>query len=347
VIRVPVLELSGYLESLYRAVGMSRGGARTMAGAHVEADLRGIPGHGSRLTPGYVAKLRTRRLNPRPAVTVRHDSGVCLVLDADLAPGPVAARLAVAAGVRRARVHGVGLVSVHHAGHAGALGTAATWAARRGLVAVMAAPTSSASVALLGGAGVPVLGNSAFTLAVPGPDPERPVVVDLAAASSSWGSVHQRARTGQDLPAGHALDAAGLPVRDPHRAAVLLPAGERAQALAVVLQLLLGSLTGCPLPDGAEGRGLLCLVTDPARLGADTAAAADEIARTVHAQGARMPGDRAWACRTTALTHGVELDERDLDALITAGKPHVHAPRGWTLPTPQPRSTTDPMEALP
>lgn len=347
VIRVPAPELADYLERLYRAAGMSRGGARTMAAAHVEADLRGIPGHGSRLAPPYVAKLRSGRLNPRPRVRALHDSGVCLVLDADLAPGPLAARLAVTACVSRARRNGIGLVSVHRAGHAGALGVAASQAATQGLVSMVAAPTSSASVALLGGTGAPVLGNSAFAVAVPGPEPDQPVVVDLAAASSSWGRVHHRARTGQDLPEGCALDAAGRPVRDPHQAAVLLPAGERGQALAIVLQLLLGALTStCPLPVGAEGRGLLSLAVDPARLGTDVAAAAGEIARAVRAQGARMPGDRAWTHRTTAQKDGIELDDHDLATLIAAGQPDVRAPHGWPRPHPT-RPVTAPMEALP
>ncbi|MFH9983700.1 Ldh family oxidoreductase [Streptomyces sp. NPDC017179] len=348
VTRVPAVELTGYLERLYRAAGMTGGGARTMAAAHVEADLRGIPGHGSRLAPSYVARLRSGRLNPRPRITARHDSGACLVVDADLAPGPVAARHAVAACVRRARRHGVGLVCVHRTGHAGALGIAASQAARQGLVSILAAPTSSASVALLGGTGAGLLGNSAFAIAVPGPEPDQPVVVDLAAASSSWGRVHHRARMGQDLPEGCALDAAGRPVRDPAQAAVLLPAGERGQALAIVLQLLLGALTGtAPLPGGAEGRGLLSLTLDPVRLGTvDVAAAVDEISRAVREQGARMPGDRAWAHRTAARQDGIELDDDDLAALIAAGHPDVRAPHRWTRPHPT-SSLTASKEALP
>ncbi|MER5780178.1 Ldh family oxidoreductase [Streptomyces mobaraensis] len=338
VTRVPALELADYLERLYRAAGMSRGGARTMAASHVEADLRGIPGHGSRLAPAYLAKLRTGRLNPRPRVTARHEGAVWLALDADLAPGPVAARLAVTASVRRARRHGVGLVCIRRAGHAGALGIAASRAAQRGLVSVLAAPTSSASVALLSGTGTPLLGPAAFAVGVPGPDPGQPVVVDLAAASSSWGRVHQQARTGQDLPEGWALDAAGCPVRDPRQAAVLLPAGERGQALAIVLHLLLGALTGtAPLPTGAEGRGLLSLVLDPVLLGGSgLATAVDEVGRAVREQGARMPSDRAWAHRAAARRSGIELDDEDLAALVTAGLPHVRAPRGWPRPTPLP-----------
>ncbi|MFI1184297.1 Ldh family oxidoreductase [Streptomyces sp. NPDC020799] len=345
--RIPALELADYLGRLYRAAGMSRGGAHTMAVAHVEADLRGIPGHGSRLAPTYLAKLRTGRLNPRPRVAVRHEGAVWLGLDADRAPGPVAARLAVAVSVRRARHHGVGLVYVRRTGHAGALGVAASRAAQRGLVSVLAAPTSSASVALLGGTGAALLGTAAFAVGVPGPDPDQPIVVDLAAASGSWGRVHQRARMGQDLPEGWALDAARCPVRNPHQAAVLLPSGERGQALAIILHLLLGAITGtAPLPTGAEDRGLLSLVLDPVVLGVGSPASAmDEVCRAVREQGARMPGDRAWAHRTAARQGGIELDDEDLAALVTAGLPDVCAPRGWPRPHPN-SSFPNSLEAL-
>lgn len=267
-------------------------------------------------------------------MTALRTAGACLVLDAGLTPGPLAARHAVEASMRLARRYGTGLVIVRRAGHAGALGTAATRAASEGLVSVLAAPASSASVALLGGTGTALLGNSALAVAVPAPG--QPVVLDIAASSSSWGRVHQRARTGQDLPAGCALDASGQPARDPREAAVLLPAGERGQAAAIVLQLLLGALAGtAPLPDGTEGRGLLSLVIDPALLGvAGVAAIADEISRAVRRQGARMPGDRASAHRAAALLDGIDLTDGDLTALIAAGHPDVPAPPEWTAPQP-------------
>lgn len=328
VTRVPSAVLAEYLGRLYRAAGMSSEAARTMAAAHVEADLRGIPGHGSRLAPVYLAKLRDGRLNPQPRMTARHDTGPCLIMDADLAPGPVTARHAAEAAAVRARRHGTGFVIVHRAGHAGALGIAASQVAGQGLAAVVAAPASSASVALLGGTGTPLLGNSALAVAVPGPVSGQPVVLDMAAASSSWGRVHQRARTGLELLGGLALDAAGQPTRDPRQASVLLPAGERAQAAAIALQVLLSVLGGtAPLPDGAEGRLLLSLAIDPARLGITaTAITVDAISGTVRGNGARMPGDRAWTHRASALCNGIEIDDRDLAALIAAGHPDTPAP---------------------
>ena len=348
VTRIPAEHLADYLGRLYRAAGMTGDDAATMAAAHVEADLRGIPGHGSRLAPAYLAKLRDGRLSPRPRITALRRVGACMVLDADLAPGPVAARHAVEASIRLARRQGTGLVIVRRAGHAGALGTAAARAASQGLVGVLAAPASSASVALLGGAGTPLLGNSALAVAVPGPVPGQPVVLDMAASSMSWGRVHHLARTGQDLPAGCALDAAGQPARDPREAAVLLPAGERGQAAAIVLQAILGALAGAaPLPDGTEGRGLLSLAIDPDLLGAaGLPAATGEISRAVRGQGARMPGDRAQSHRAAALRDGIELDEGDLTALIAAGRPDVPAPPEWTTPQPA-QPTTTAKETMP
>lgn len=348
VTRVPAEELTGYLERLYRAAGMTRGDAATMAAAHVEADLRGIPGHGSRLAPSCLGKLRDGRLRPRPQITPVHQAGACLVLDAGLAPGPVAASHAVEASMGLARRHGTGLVIARRAGHAGALGTAATRAADQGLAVVLAAPSSSASVALLGGTGTPVLGNSALAVALPGPEPGQPVVLDMAASSMSWGRLHQHARTGQDLPGGCALNAAGQTARDPREAAVLLPASERGQAAAVVLQALLAALGAtAALPDGTEGRGLLSLAIDPGVPGGGSlAAAVGEISRAVRGQGARMPGDRAWAHRAAALRDGIELDDADLAALAAAGEPCVPVPPEWITPrSAQPITTV--KETLP
>jgi LDH2 family malate/lactate/ureidoglycolate dehydrogenase len=327
-------QLTDYLERLFRAAGTTRGGARVMASAYVEADLRGIPGHGCRLVPTTLGKLRAGRLSPRPAMTVLHRSGAVHVLDAGLAPGPLAVRAATTTAGNLARHFGIGFTAVRRSGHAGALGIGAGWLAERGLIGMVAAQTSSPSVALLGGTGTPVLGNSAIAVGVPGP--ERPVLIDLAAGAMSWGRVHQHARASRVLPDGVALDRNGRPTRCPSAATALLPAGERGQGLAIVLELLVGTLTGSsPLPCGHDGRGVICLAIDPTRAGhADRIAAAVEaVAHAVHEQGARMPGDRGRQHRATAQSRGIELNDDDLAALILAGRPGVPAPPTWTAST--------------
>lgn len=347
---VPAGQLANYLQCLYEAAGMTRAGARVMADTQVEADLRGISGHGSRLAPACLDKLRTGRLNPRPLIRIVQDEEAILVVDADLAPGPVAARLAVAAAMLRTRRCGIAAVTVHRAGHVGALGIPAVQLARRGLVGMVAAQASARSVALHGGTSTPVLGSSALAVAVPGPDRQRPVLVDLAAAAMSWGRLHHLARTGQVMPDGSALDSDGRETHDPTSAAVLLPAGERGQALAIVLELLVGALTGsAALPAGDDGRGLLVIAIDPRRLGAadslTTGVAA--VAQAVREQGARMPGDRDWSHRDRTRRDGIFLDVGDLAALIDAGRrANVRAPHGWIRPEPPTPTTGSQKEQL-
>ncbi|MFJ1756476.1 Ldh family oxidoreductase [Kitasatospora sp. NPDC088134] len=333
---VPAAELSSFLVRLFKRTGMNRSGARTLAAALVEADLRGIPGHGSRLAPGLAAKLCDGRLNPRPVVTTLHTGTSVAAMDADLAPGPVAARHAVSAAAHLARRTGTALVTVRRTGHAGALGIPAGQLARRGLIGLVAAQTSGRSVAVLGGPGTVLLGNPALAVAVPAAGPRPPALVDLASASMSWGRVHQHEREQRPLPPGTALDQHGQPTTDPTAAAALLPSGPRAQGLAIVLELLVGALTGgSALPDGGEGRGLLCLAIDPTRLGSGdelTAAVAD-VSTALAEHRARLPGERAFAHRAQAAAHGVPVDRADLDRLIAAGAPAVRPPSTWIRTT--------------
>jgi LDH2 family malate/lactate/ureidoglycolate dehydrogenase len=327
--RIPAGALARYLAGLYRAAGMTGQGSAAMAADQIEADLRGITSHGSRLAPGYLAKLRAGRLNPRPHLGVLADDAGCLALDADLAPGPLAARAAVHAAVIRARGHGVGLVTVRGAGHAGALGVYASRVARRGLIGFVAAQTSSASLALHGGTRA-VLGNSAVAIAIPTAARGRPVLLDTAAAAMSWGRVGQAARAGQLLPPGCALDRHGNATTDPAQAVALLPAGGRGQALAIVTELLVGPLTASsPLPAGQDGRGLLCLAISPAhlRVAEHLSAGVQQVAYAVRGVGgARMPGDRAWAHRAESTTRGIPLGEEEVCALLTAAESSVRTP---------------------
>ncbi|MFI6883787.1 Ldh family oxidoreductase [Streptosporangium canum] len=339
-VRVDVQELTGYLIALYRYAGTSPAHARIIARSQVEADLRGVTTHGSRLAPGYVAKLRAGALNPRPRMTVLADSAAALALDADRAPGPVAACTAIDAAMRRARTAGVAVVTARNAGHAGALGVYTARAAQRGLIGLLAAQTSAASVALRGGTR-PLLGNCALSIAVPGPNQREPVLLDMALGALSWGAVKQRRADHRLLPADGALDVHGAATRDPHRAAMLLSfGGLRGQALAIVVELLAGALTGSsPLPSDMEGRGLLCLAICPDhlalgdRLPAGVATLAHAVRGHTSSATTRMPGDRSWAQRATSLTDGIILDRADVQALITAGHPATPAPPSWSRTT--------------
>jgi LDH2 family malate/lactate/ureidoglycolate dehydrogenase len=326
--RVHPRDLKAYLVLLYQAVGTSAAAARIIASAQVETDLCGVATHGSRMAPRYLAALADGRLKARPRPTVLADGPVCLALDADHAPGPLAAATAMRRAQRRAASHGMGVVTVRGAGHPGAVGTYAAQAARAGLVGIVAAQTSSPSVAPHGGS-TPVLGNTALAIAVPGQG-DAPVLLDMACGALSWGRVRDLSATGKKLPPGAALDIDGRPTRSPQHARVLRTfGGAKGSALAMVLELLVGALTGSSLlPSDGEGRGLLCLALAPwhlepgHRLGERVVEVCEAVRTSDGAlgTGTRIPGDRAWSARRAALVHGIPLAGHHLHALTDAGR---------------------------
>jgi LDH2 family malate/lactate/ureidoglycolate dehydrogenase len=99
----------------------------------------------------------------------------------------------------------------------------------------------------------PMLGTNPISVAFPTAE-ERPLVVDMATSTVAWGKVEIRARTGQPLPIGWALDSDGVATTDPLRAKAaeaLMPLGGTAEtsgykgyALASMVDALCGVLAG-------------------------------------------------------------------------------------------------------
>ncbi|MEV0846379.1 Ldh family oxidoreductase [Streptomyces sp. NPDC049954] len=319
--RVRTAELATLLTGLYRATGMTRGGARVLAEAHLSAQARGVESHGVRLAPGFLAKLRAGRLVPRPRLCVTRTSSVTAWVRADRAPGPLAAHAAMSLAGARARRHGVGLITVRGMGHVGALGDTIVPLARTGLIGLAVAQTSSPGVALLPHGTEPVLGTTPLAFAAPAGNAREPLLYDGAPAALSWGAVKHARRARTPLPPAGALDGEGRMTRSAKDVAALLPSSPQAQALALCLELMAGPLTGSePIPSGKDGRGLLVLAVSPAFLGlnAATVPSAVELLRgAAHAAGARLPGDGSWP-HAAAHTDHYDLDDDVLDSLLAA-----------------------------
>ena len=322
--------LRDYVRSVYCAAGVPRGSASVVAGVQVDTDLRGVSTHGTRLVATYVSKLLAGSLNRRPAVTLTYDAGSCAALDADRALGPLAGTIAMTLAVRRARRHGAALVIAGNAGHAGAAGSYPLIAADAGMIGVAVCQTGSASVAPYGTSD-PVLGNTALAVALPR-GPARPVLLDMACGSVSWGQAHARRREGARLPDGCALDSYGEPTGDPRHAVTLCTfGGAKGSALAIVVELLASAARGAltALAADGEGRALWVCAVDPAHLGIDVSLPnrIEEIAQVLGnarvmraGQPPRLPGDRAWEATSAGMAGGIPLDDDHVRRLTDAGR---------------------------
>ncbi len=226
------------------AAGMSRADSDMVADGMLWADLRGRTEYGLIRLPNIVARTR-KGLMPSPAdMRWTEVAPSAWQLDAGDGAGFVAGTLAMRRAVDTAKAQGVGLVTVRRSVHYGAAAYYCALAAESsciGLTCTNAVP----KVAACNGTR-PVLGTNPLAFACPTRD-GYPVLVDMAMSSVAGSAVRAVERSESLLPPDTALDAQGRPTRDPVAAAAgaLLPAaGAKGYALALMVEILSGVLTG-------------------------------------------------------------------------------------------------------
>ncbi|MFC0528924.1 Ldh family oxidoreductase [Phytohabitans kaempferiae] len=251
---VPPMVLTALVERLFTAAGVPAEAASTVADALVDADLRGLPSHGSHLVPMYVERLRQGSVSTRTEAELLVDVGGIALLDAGHALGVLTADQAMALATEKARQYGIGAVAVRHAFHFGAAGRYSRAAARSGFIGIATANTRPLMPAP--GGGHPVVGNNPVAIGVPGPDPDEPLVLDIALSAANIGRIRLAAGNGHGIPDGWATDAAGQPTSDPAAAlaGMLLPAaGHKGFGLALMVDVFAGVLAGGGYGDRVNG----------------------------------------------------------------------------------------------
>lgn len=330
-----------FTETLFRQAGVEPSVAGILAEALTEAELQGAATHGLLQAPIYLKRVLAGTISRSGAVRAVHRSQAVTVLDGGLVLGHAAAAEVMADLVDRTRHFGVAVSAVHTATHFGVAGRHARQAAAAGLVGVVLCNTRPMLPAP--GGRTAVIGNNPIAIAVPCAGRE-PVVLDMALSATSMGSVRLAAATGQSLPAGVALDAAGEPTLDPVKAisGLLLPAaGAKGFGLALMIDFL------CALSGGKAGQEVrsayvdletpadcswLFLALDPAHFGlaGDYAERVAQIASGLG--GAALPGDRKIGAAATAngrirLPRSLVADLEALSAEISASASETGAVR--------------------
>ncbi|MUL42035.1 Ldh family oxidoreductase [Streptomonospora sp. PA3] len=213
--RVSPADLLAFAEAVFTAHGMPPERARPAAEALCYGDLCGHPSHGlANLTRIYLPALADGRIDPIARPRTLADRGAAVLLDARRAPGLWQAGAAMDTAVERARLHGVGLVSVRGATHFGCAGHHAARAAEHGMVGIVAANCGRQRIAPPPGGRVPLLGTNPLSVAAPAL-PGHPFVLDMSTTAAPTGRLREAARAGRSVPPGWLADAGGAPVTDP------------------------------------------------------------------------------------------------------------------------------------
>ncbi len=312
------------VQDVFGACGMPEALAAPAAAALVLAEQEGLPSHGLARVPFYAAQMQAGKVVADAAPSVVRDGAVIRV-DA----GYGLAFAAIEAGAQAARDVvrdlGVAVVSITHSHHFGVAGQAVEPFARHGLIA-LALANAPAAMAPWGGNRA-LYGTNPIAFAAPRMQGD-PLLIDLSLSHVARGKVMLAQKSGQPIPEGWALDAAGQPTTDANAAmaGTMLPSGgAKGAALALMVELLTAGLAGANFAYQAsslfDDKGAapdlahFILVLDPARFAPGFAERAEAMFAAIEAQeGARLPGARRMSERA-ARAQQIEISQALHDTL--------------------------------
>ncbi|AEV15165.1 Dehydrogenase [Thermus sp. CCB_US3_UF1] len=333
--RLNAQALDRFAQGVLRAAGADEASAAATAQVLLDADLKGIHSHGLVRLPIYVRRLEAGLANPRPVPRPLREEGPLVLLDGDQGLGPRVGLLAVELARERARAHGVGGVGVQRSTHFGAAGFYAEALAREGLLGLVLSNVEP-DVVPYGGRRA-TLGTNPLAFAAPAP--QGVLLVDLATSQVAMGKVFLARARGEAIPPDWGVDEEGRPTRDPHRVRALLPlGGPKGYALALMVEVLAGVLTGAGIAHGVgrmydewdrpQNVGHFFLALDPERLVGQEAFRErmgllwQAIKATPPAPGfpeVLLPGEREARLRAERLATGVPLEEATVRSLKELG----------------------------
>ncbi|MBL9215872.1 MAG: Ldh family oxidoreductase [Opitutaceae bacterium] len=204
----------------------------------VTAERDGSLSHGLFRVPGYVASLRSGKVNGRASPRVTHKTPAVIQAHGDNGYAPLLIERTVPVLAEAAQKLGVAVVSATHTYHFAALWPETEAIAAHGLIG-LACVCYTPLVAPAGG-GKPLFGTNPISFAWPRPG-RSPMVIDMATAAKALGEVQVAARDGHEVPLGTGLDAGGKLTTDPREIlkGMLLPfGGHKGSAIALMVELL-------------------------------------------------------------------------------------------------------------
>lgn len=323
-------ELDAMARHVFAAAGSAEQEAAIIAGHLLEANLRGHDSHGVGMIPTYLRNLGNGTVKPNERGHVASENGSLIVYEGARGYGQIVARAATECGIAKARDSGVAVVALRNAHHIGRVGTYGEMCAVAGLVSLhfVNITDQRPSVAPWRGSDGR-FGTNPVCVAMPGPSPERPIILDMATSRIAMGKVRVARNKGEQIAPDTLLDPDGQPTADPNvmyrrpRGALMTFGEHKGYGLAFICEMLGGALTGSGTmrPEKQDGEtttnGMLMIVIDPSRL-VDQAWLADEVrAMTDYVTGSPprnlgepvlIPGDPERARREQRLRDGVPID---------------------------------------
>jgi delta1-piperideine-2-carboxylate reductase len=314
-------EIRDLAERAFTSNGCDQSNTNALVRTVVTAERDGSLSHGLFRVPGYVASLRSGKVNGAASPSVSRKTAAIVTVDGDDGYAPLAIERGVPALAEAASEVGVGVLTITRTHHFAALWPESEAIAERGLIGI-ACVCYTPFVAPFGGT-KPLFGTNPISFAWPRPGRD-PVVFDMATAAMALGEVQIAAREGHDVPPGTGLDELGRPTTDPSEIVkgMLLPfGGYKGSALSLMVELLAAGAVGerfsfeageADTRDGGPPRGgeFMLAISPELVAGPGWEAHCEEFFRRFdEIEGARLPGSRRH-------TNRLSTASREIDAAL-------------------------------
>ncbi len=329
-IRMTVDAVNSLALDALRANGCDEENASTVAKVVAAAERDGCPSHGLFRIPGYVASLKSGKVDGKARAKVENIAPAVLRVDGSGGFAPLAFLHGRAPLVDLARKQGIAAEVLVNLYHFAAVWTEVEPISEQGLIAF--AFTSYLPFVAPAGAKRPFFGTNPMAFGWPRGD-RPPMVFDQASAATARGELQIAARDGHPAPLGAGIDADGNPTTDPAsilRGAQLPFGGYKGSAIALMVELLAGGLIGEAFAyeaaerdnhDGGPPRGgELLIAIDPSRFGDPNGWLAHSeqfFERLLGIEGTRLPADRRHTNRAKASRDGVHVPETLVNEIRT------------------------------
>ena len=294
-------EIEALAHRVLLANGCNGSNADALTRNIVAAERDGSKSHGLFRLPGYVASLRSEKVNGAAEPSARRVSAAHVEVDGDEGFAPLALERGIPLLANAAEEQGIAVMTIRATYHFAALWPETEALTDRNLAAI-ACVNYAAVVAPFGG-NRPMFGTNPISFAWPRPG-NNPVVFDMATAAMAQGEIQVAARDGLSVPLGTGLDWEGNETTDPKEilSGVQLPfGGHKGSAIALMVELLAAGITGDQfsteaaddVADGGPPRGgeLLVALSPEKLAGADWVGRCEAFFKSYATiDGARLPG---------------------------------------------------------
>ena len=251
--RISPDRLREFVSRVYRSEGVCAEDAHFVADTLVQADLWGHQSHGVLRLGWYYARLRSGAMKPVTAPETVVDGGAIAVLDGKDGVGQMVAKHAIEEAVRRAKKHGVGVVSVRNSNHFGTCMYFTGMGARQGCISLLTT-NGGPNMAPWGGL-KKMIGTNPWSVSAPA-GRFAPMIMDMANSGVARGKIFLAQQRREPIPSTWAIDKEGHATTDPRAAleGFILPmAGHKGYAIGVIVDMLSGVLSGSAFLDDVHG----------------------------------------------------------------------------------------------